>query len=240
MNPLACSALRRSVMRGQALAEGVVALGALATLFWAIPVLGRYLDMALSATQASRHAAFRATRDEAVATHPNDALSGFDRDWTAWRDDRGAALVTGAPVLRLRRAVAVPELQPGGTGPAAGLYADWRLDDQGVLTASIALRARDVVSGRSAGPDGLVFQGHTAILSGTGHATDDADVGRRIVAGELGWGRAQALSGSAGRAVAARMSGTERGWGRPAPTFDWLSAWSALVPADRIVSRDQP
>lgn len=228
-------------MRGQALAEGVVALGALAALFWAIPVLGRYLDISLSSTQASRLAAFRAIQDEASAAQAGGAPHFLDRARASWRDDRGAALVTQAPAVSLRRVAALRAFQPGaGLAEVSELYADWRLEDQGILVATVGVPARDVVSGGLRPARRLAFQGHTAILAQAGHAADDADVGRRIAAGGAGWGKAHASSVSAGRPLASSLNGIDQGWGRAAPEFDWLSAWEALAPEDRLVSRDVP
>lgn len=224
-------------LRGQALAEGVVVLALLATLYWAIPVLGRYQDMVLSSTQASRHAAFLASRDDTAEGQSNAVIPGFS---LAWRDHRGEALVTQAPALEWHRLAPSASLQPAGLrSEVEGLYSDWHLTDRGVLVTNVSVRARDLVSdpGRTAGL--LRFQGHTALLTQAGHAVDDADVSRRIAAGRSGWGQAYGLSVTTGRSLAGRLRETERGWGRPAPDFDWLTSWDAKLPQDRLRPRGQ-
>jgi hypothetical protein len=62
MNPLRHSTARRQ-QRGQSIAEFLVALAVLTPLFMAVTYAGRYGDLQMSATQASRYAAFQRARE---------------------------------------------------------------------------------------------------------------------------------------------------------------------------------
>lgn len=221
---------------GQALAEGVLALAALTVLFWAIPVIGRYQDIALQTTHASRHAAFSAAQKGVDDTHLLPAIQQrfFAQPHLRWRDASGRPLLDGGINLQLQRTASGSALQPA-TPEGQTLYRDWRLHDQGVLSARVSTSARDVSRGVFPAFVGtLAFTGHTAVLSGAGHAVSDADVQRRVASGDSGWGRAARQSSAAGRAAAQRLRGVDAAWGRAQPSFDWLTPWTALVPQDRL------
>lgn len=230
--------MRRRLHSGQAVAESVLALGALAILFWAVPLIGRYQDIALESTHASRHAAFMETRvsDRAEA---EQALRKhyFSGAGMRWRDTHGDPLLTGPAGLGLQRIASTADLQPAfNTG--AHLYEDWRLDDTGILVATVSAKARNLVSQTNSLAQGVfTFRGHTAILTGAGHAADDADVQRRIASGHTGWAAAARQSRAAGERVAGSMQRVDAAWGRAGPQFDWLSAWASLVPEDRLTQR---
>src|SRR5690606_37952301 len=94
---------------GQALAEGLVGLAAIAVLFWAIPVLGRYQDVVLQGTHASRYAAFLLTQDAfgdaVLAQRVDDEY--FTKAAARWRTPAGLPLLQNAVQLSTRRDAAL-------------------------------------------------------------------------------------------------------------------------------------
>lgn len=227
-----------SVNRGQALAEGMVGLAALAVLFWAIPVLGRYQDIALQAAHASRYAAFLA----AVGAADEEEVSGmasttyFSGSGRRWRTVSGDALMPFAPVVSMRRVPDATGMQPGaGHAAAAVLRREWQVGDDAMLQATVLARPRDVVSLGAAAPGFLGIARSTSILTGAGHVYSDEAVQQRVAQGAAGWAAAARRSTAAGREVTARMQDVDEAWARPRPDFDWLGRWQALVPADRLV-----
>lgn len=224
--------------RGQALAEGMVGLVALAVLFWAIPVLGRYQDIALQAAHASRYAAFLA----AVGAADEEAVSGmantahFSGSGRRWRTVSGDALMPFVPEVSMQRVPDVMGMQPGaGHAAAAVLRREWQVGDDAMLQATVLARPLDVVSLGPAAPGFLGIARSTSILTGAGHAYGNEAVQQRVAQGAAGWATAAARSTSAGREVTARMQDVDKAWARPRPDFDWLGPWQALVPADRLV-----
>lgn len=226
--------------RGQALAEGMVGLVALAVLFWAIPVLGRYQDIALQTAHASRYAAFLA----AAGVVDEEEVSGmagtayFSGSGRRWRTISGDALMPFAPQVSMRRTPDAAGMQPGaGHAAVAALRREWQVGDDAMLQATVVAQPRDVVSLGPAAPRLLGIARSTSILTGAGHASGDEAVQQRVAQGASGWAAAGARSTSAGRDVTARMQAVDEAWARPRPDFDWLGPWQALVPADRLVQQ---
>lgn len=226
--------------RGQALVEGMVGLVALVVLFWAIPVLGRYQDIALQAAHASRYAAFLA----AVGAADEEEISGmastayFSGSSRRWRTVSGDALVPLAPEVSMQRTPEATGMQPGaGHAAVAALRREWQVGDDAMLQATVLAQPRDVVSLGPAAPDFLGIARSTSILTGAGHAYSDEAVQQRVAQGAAGWATAATRSTSAGREVTARMQAVDEAWTRPRPDFDWLGPWQALVPADRLVQQ---
>lgn len=226
--------------RGQALAEGMVGLVALAVLFWAIPVLGRYQDIALQAAHASRYAAFLA----AVGAADEEDVSGmastahFSGSGRRWRTVSGDALMPFAPEVSMQRVPDETGMQPGaGHTAVAALRREWQVGDDALLQATVLARPQDVVSLGPAAPGFLGIARSTSILTGAGHVYSDEAVQQRVAQGAAGWATAAARSTSAGREMRARMQDVDEAWARPRPDFDWLGPWQALVPADRLVQQ---
>lgn len=230
--------LKGSGSRGQALLEGLVGLVALVVVFWAIPVLGRYQDIALQAAHASRYAAFLAAlgvpdSEEVSAMTGTAYFAGSAR---RWRTASGEDLVPFPPAVSVHRVPDAMAGQPGaGHAAAAVLRREWQVGDDAMLRATVAARPRDVVSYGLAAPGLLRMARSTSILTGAGHAASDIAVQQRVEQGASGWAEAAARSASAGREVAARMQAVDKAWARPHPEFDWLGSWQAMVPADRLV-----
>ncbi|HEX5684669.1 MAG TPA: TadE family protein [Ideonella sp.] len=65
----------RSVQRGQSIAEFLVALAVLTPIFMAVTYAGRYGDLQMSATQASRYAAFQRAREPSTARLSDSVLA---------------------------------------------------------------------------------------------------------------------------------------------------------------------
>jgi hypothetical protein len=216
----------------------MVGLIALVAVFWAIPVLGRYQDIALQASHASRYAAFLAALGvpdgETISAMTSTAyFTGSDR---RWRTTSGDALMPLPPAVWSQRVPDAMAGQPGaGHAAAAVLRREWQVGDDAMLKATVAAQPRNVVSQGPATPGSLRIARSTSILTGAGHASSDVAVQQRVAQGASGWTQAAARSISAGREVAARMQGVDDAWARPRPDFDWLGSWHALVPADRLV-----
>src|SRR5690606_11215893 len=124
-----------------------------AVLFWAIPVLGRYQDIALQTAHASRHAAFLvaqgATRQAEVSALAGLPLS-TEKD-RRWRTLSGAPLMSRPPDLSIRRASLPAAGQPGAADAMVStLRREWRVGDEAILRASVTARPADVVSPASA------------------------------------------------------------------------------------------
>jgi hypothetical protein len=136
-------------------------------------------------------------------------------------------------VGRANRAADFPG--PGGIR-AAALRRELGVEDRGMVRADAALR----VSPHRQHGDGLILRRHTAILADAGHADSDARVQQRIATSRTAWADAARSSRGAARQAAAQLKGIDRGWGRPAPEFDWLMPWEDLVPADRLDRAGSP
>ena len=231
--------------QGQALVEALVVALALVVLWVAVAWLAHYQDAALSATHASRFAAFTATRldeeDEvAAATMPLFTGSPY-----RWNDRKGQSVIDFESSMRVhprRLAALSAHAQPGqGSAQASILRRDWEVADPGILQAEIHLSfpKRDTAtSPTDSGRLGLnVFDRaypslvrSTAILTGAGHGSTDAGVQTRLTQSTLAWSSAYRDSLGAGRTAEAAAVGVDLAWGRPAAEFDWVFPWSGYVP----------
>lgn len=235
---------------GQAVVELLLVTSALAVLWVAIPWLAHLQDMALSATHASRHAAFLASRGELTQPGMSTVEAFFSGGAHRWVDRRGeSVLEAGHHVsLELQKSSPLSALgQPGDMHANASiLRREWSLEDEGLITARVSLTFGGATRWARDGPrEGLglgVYDAPypslsrgTAILRGGGHAVSDSDTQTRVGQSALAWAGAQAGSMGHGRTVQLRTAGVDAGWGRAEPDFDWLSRWSGHVPAPLIV-----
>jgi len=78
---------------------------------------------------------------------------------------------------------------------------------------------------------------HMHVASGAGHAHGDADAQRRIGQASESWRRAADASSAQARRLAHLLDRLDGPWRRPRLSPDWLSAWTDVVPADRLGSR---
>lgn len=241
---------------GQALAEALVAFSALLLLWVAIAWLGRFQDIALQASHASRHLAFTEARGAPIEA---EALGKhfFAGPAHRWADRRGRPLF-GADGDEARFAVARgPELdamaQPGqGAGHAQALRRQWRVADAGIVDARVVIefpfapgdgKARAGAFMSSLRDFDLAYprlSRHTSIITHAGHASDDDSAQRRVAGSALAWSDAAQRSYGLGRRILALMKPVDAGWRRPDPAADWLGAWTGEVPQRHRFKRGQP
>ncbi len=220
--------------RGQAMLEGLVGLGALATLFIAVPVVGRYVDVGIVTTQDSAHAAFLTTRD----AFPDAALAqavALHAPALPWRDPAGRALV-GAPMAVAQSRTPLAQAAQAGGAAASVLRQGWQIEDAGIRVVQAARRARDVTG---AATDTLRFSRATAVLAEAGHGVSPAEVQRRVSANPRAWLDARQQSHAVAAAVGRQIRRVDAGWRRPAITEDWVQDWADLVPRDQL-TREAP
>lgn len=218
---------------GQALVEGIVALLVLLSLWVAISWLGRFQDMALQASHASRFAAFSLTRNPdapPVIQSRTDYFSGPDHQWM---DRRGRSALgnvlskdrSEVTLKVVRQPALEPGAQPGGVSARAhDLRQGWRLEDMGIVKATVVV----------APPRYPALARHTALLTGAGHATDDIDSQRRLAESPAAWSDSANRSYGLGRRIESGVSALDRAWGRPEPHFDWLVPWAGYVPVHHL------
>lgn len=235
---------------GQAIAETLVLMLVLAVLWVAIPWLAHLQDIALSATHASRHAAFLATRAEHVVD-PDIMVRGYftgpAHRWVGRRSER--VLDPVLPVsLSTRRPKLSPGAQPGGTQPhATVLRQEWGLEDNGIFQARITANFQeDASSNGKRQAHGLLsldafdnaypsFSMSMSILTGAGHAESDDQAQAITGSSALAWSDAEADSARAGEFVVSRAGAVDAGWGRAGPEFDWLARWASQLPEYLLV-----
>lgn len=231
---------------GQALAEALVMFSAMLLLWAAVAWLGRFQDMALQASHASRFAAFSAARG---APSSVDAVqwSYFDGPGHGWTDRRGKLLlaperseiqlqVAQGPVLDAGAQVAqhAPNAQP--------LREQWKVADSGIVDARVSVRFF-ATSAQSRHGLGRFMTGlrdfdvpyptlarHTAILADAGHAPDDAAAQDRVAGASLAWADIAQQSYGLASQISTAMSFVDKGWQRPAPGPEWLNAWAGDIP----------
>src|SRR3546814_5900238 len=185
--------------RGQAVVESLVAMVVMLALYAAVSWLGRFQDMALQATHASRFAAFSLARNASlrpIAQIRRRYFSGPAHQWTAsdgnpvLSDRQSEATLTVSPGQPLG-----PQALPGGTdSSAAALRHGLRLGGPGIRHAHVLLRFAGSDSGSTtATAQGAAFPDaggaypslarQTAILTDAGHASNDAhaQIGRAHV-----------------------------------------------------------
>lgn len=230
---------------GQSLVGALVALPAIVALFWAIPLLGRYQDLALQASHASRHAAFigvTSNRVDDAVLRESVQSRYFHASNTRWRDHAGHALMSADDVaVNTQYKTLSAWAQPGGSQPqATNLRKDWQLISDGIVVAEVDVSSRNAVDSQYWPSSTINFKRSTALLGAAGHAADDADTQSRIANADIAWASAANKSYAAGRSVTARVAAVDAGFKRPPPRFDWVSEWVGLVPANRLQSRMAP
>jgi hypothetical protein len=231
---------------GQALVEGIAVLGVVLLLGLAIAWLGRFQDMALSAQNASRHAAFQQARAGTAMMSGSLSRHYFSGPAHQWADHRGRSVLGdgGEGVgVSLRRQVLESDAQPGGRGAyASALRSDWGIQDPGLLRVDVALSAAlPPLNGDAPNRGWLRFDArypalrrHTAILTGAGHAPGDTQVQQMLAQSELAWHSSARLSILAGEKVTTVMSRVDSAWNRTAPDFDWLGPWAGRIPEHHL------
>lgn len=233
------------LQRGQALTEALLALSVL-LLFWAaVAWLGRYQDMALQASHASRYVAFAQARGEASVS---DAVREdyFFGPAHRWSDRRGELLLADknqVSVALSRGPELAAQAQPGqAVNYAQNLREQWGVADTGIVDARIKVgfSSRQI----HGGPKKTVFLSslrdfdseyppltrHTSILVGAGHAAGDAQTQQTVAGSALAWGNAASISYGLAQQIETIMNPVDAGWRRAAPSQDWLGSWAGDVP----------
>jgi hypothetical protein len=215
--------------------EGLVAMSGLLALYGAISWLGRYQDMALQATHASRYAAFSLARNRGLRPVGSIRRHYFSGPAHQWARPDGLRIFDQAQT-QLKLSVSGERLAadalPGGMAKhAVALRQGLKLDGPGLYHAFVSIRFAD-----SGAPGHHRFVSYpalvrnTAILVDAGHAGDDSGAQQRVAQSGPGWrdiaGRSQAL----GRRIASYMVPVDSAWERDAPDFDWLVPWAGHVP----------
>ena len=233
-----------SAQQGQALLESLIAALGLAVLWVAISWLAHYQDAALSATHASRYAAFAAARYESFRPALDIIRPFFTGNAHRWKDRKGSLVLDSENDLALRWSLRPlsSAAQPGQAGTvASALRHDWALDHGGILQAHVEVSmGKPHEAGSVQRPLSLRlddFEGRypflarsTAILTGSGHADSDHSVQTRVAGSGLAWSASYDASVAAAGAARLRTAGVDQAWGRPAAGFDWLRPWSGYVP----------
>ncbi|CAM3631935.1 hypothetical protein [Castellaniella denitrificans] len=231
---------------GQALAETLVALAALGSLWLGIAWLGRLQDVGLQLAHASRRAAFaHALQGLAPEALESGADGYLDAPGHRWRTRQGLDFLADEASLALEPLGVPAGRQPGDpVAGAADLRRELRLGDPDVWRAVARVRT---AGARATAGDlrdfdrlGLGLRRHTAILSGDGAATGDAAVQAALADSPRAWGDAASASRAAGRAVLGRLQGVDAAWGRALPDWDWIVPWTASVPRPHLQPWRQP
>lgn len=231
------------------MAEALVVLLALLSIWAGLAWLFRFQDIALQTSHASRFAAFSMTRGEAADPLPLLRQSHLSGSAHSWADRRGKSILSDA-----RREVSLHRVpgqsiddgaQPGGEGEAGPLRHSWQIQDNGIVHAVVNVRAAgssvDKHKGRAWG-DGLrsfdlrypTVQRHTSILVGTGHSASDDESQRRIDQSVPAWRSQATHTYGVASMVTTRALPLDEAWGRSGPTSDWLSPWIGIVPSRHL------
>ncbi len=258
MQDAQCARRRLGPQAGQALAEGLIVIALLAAFWLALGWLGRLQDIGLAAQHASSLAAFQHARspatDQTATRHADSLVRYFSGPAHQWRDLQGLPLLPAPDAAReagkrdtlssgradvnlfIDRATKLSSTaQPGGkAGHSAGLRVDWRIEDEGMLTASVQARTFHTVLGRMSAP---FITRHTTLLSSAAHASTAAMASQRLAQSGLGWRSAFDPSQHAGRRLRAAIGDIDRAWSRPLPEFNWIDPWSGSVPAGLLRSQ---
>ncbi|NYT85851.1 hypothetical protein [Pollutimonas harenae] len=232
---------------GQALAEGLVAMVVLASIWVAVAWLGRLQDMALSAQHASGLAAFAYTRNPAAHIDYGIRAHYFQGPAHQWKDRSGHSLLASSlhqVQFDFKRASVLSQAgQPGGIDAmAVSLRDDWGIQDEGIVNAAVHFLpgsgtvdvAGNSVLGLGAFNDYPQLRRHTAILEGAGHASNDTRVQQVVAQSTQAWSDSARASVDMGKKVDAAMAAVDAPWHRARPVLDWLSPWAGHVPAARL------
>lgn len=244
--PLRCRLPRRGGQNGQALAESLAVLGVLGSLWVGIAWLGRLQDIGLQLSHASRRAAFAHAHQGMVMADLPEPVSGYARaPGHIWQTRQGNPLLSAGVWVRLDASARVPEYRPGDpVAGAAGLRQELALGLDFVWLARTGAYTTGLERTRRQLSDidrpALSLQRHTAILSGTGAAAGDGAVQATLADSPRAWSGLADASRAAGSQADRRLRGVDEAWGRPRPTWDWLSSWAGQVPARHLKPWSSP
>jgi hypothetical protein len=229
---------------GQAVVEGLVILGVLASLWLGAAWLGRLQDVALQAGHTSRHMAFALAHQGQTLELLHDGNHGSSAPTPHSRHGE-AFLDAAAARLSWVRDGRVPALRIGDADPMAEpMRQDLRLGDAGVWSAHAHRRAAGVstpdIGLREFDRYSLGISRHTAIMQGSGAATGDAAVQERIAQADSVWAGVARHSTDLGERTSGRVQALDEAWGRARFTPDWLAPWTGWVPAYHLSKGGTP
>ncbi|MFA5488301.1 MAG: hypothetical protein WC284_03695 [Candidimonas sp.] len=242
---------RAQRQQGQAMAEGIVVLVALLSMWVAVSWVGRLQDMALQADHAGRHGAFSLTRQSVDGLRPSDVLSPYLHvERHRWHDTAGRVLQAhdrfGASwTVDRERQVGTPGQIGRDQVHAARLRRDWHAHDDGIYRSRVGVSpwvdqppASGVVWWRFSQAYPTVARS-TSIVAGVGHASGDRHAQAVMGGSGLAWVDHARVSRHLSESVTEVMHAVDQPWRRPVPASDWLASWVDLVP-DRHVAPALP
>lgn len=246
---------RAQLQDGQAVVEAMITLAVLMLVLTAVSWLGRYQDIALQASHASRYAAFATTRAQPQAPGAiwHDYFGAPDHRWS---DRRGRLLLESERQLAIqinRDEKLSPLAQPGQMGADTKVLREqWSVADEGIVDAraSVAFFSRGTYGVSREGLFGAGLREfdaayptlvrHTAILTGVGHASSAEHAQQRVGDSAQAWGDASSDSYRLANQIQTVMNPVDAGWGRARPAEEWLRAWIDVVPEHHRLYGDQP
>jgi hypothetical protein len=198
--------------RGQGLLESIFAFAALLACACAIAWIGSAQHQAMQAAQASRAAAFAAARGDAPASRDGIRLGSS-------RDQAGPAPADGRQ---------------------AQLQRDWLRVDTHLVRVEAQRRIQPPGGWSWLSVGDVSVRRHTAVAQAGGHAVSDQAGQQRIMESRMGWQEAAEPSQSLARRLRSSIAGIDGAWGGRKPDLDWVSAWSGLVPSDKLANGGRP
>jgi len=198
----------RSMPRGQAMVEAVLAIALLALFMHGMATVGALQFNGLAAAQLSRHAAFAAARGQTDLPHARTAT------------------VSEGPVQWLDASA------QAGDPQAVALARDWLRADPRLRTAQATVHPPSAAAfaRRDSPASVLAIRRHTTLAANAGHASSDTAAAQRIEASAAGWADAARRSRDAAQALRRRMQPVDAPWGRGDWSVDWLGPWADLAP----------
>ncbi len=242
--------IRCQRQQGQAMAEGLIVLSILLSLWFAVSWLGTLQDMALQVSHGSRYMAFAATRgQEGYALEPlrSAYFSGPAHQWSG----RPGGHLLGPDALHLRldssRATTLKaDAQPGGQATTVfRLRTELGTADSGILTQTLMLDpagqgSASLDTASAPASESFIWprlRRQTSILTGLGHAPDDAAVQQRLGASPTAWENSAQTSYALNARIDSAMGSVDAAWRRSRPAVDWLRSWGGQVPEQHILPK---
>ena len=231
---------------GQALAEALIVLIVLGSLWVGIAWLGRLQDVSLQLAHASRYAAFAEAHQGRDDTAMHTVIAPYvDAPGHRWQTRQGLDFLAQDLALAWQPVGEPQGPQPGDPmAAAADLRRELQLGDPVVwrVAARVRTAGHDTTAGLLADFDhlGLSLNRQTAILRGDGAAQGDAQVQAILAGSARAWGDAAAQSRHAGETIFRHAGGVDVAWGRAVPAWNWIDAWTGSVPRPHLQPWRQP
>lgn len=212
-----------SQQKGQAMLEMVVVTSSILLLIWGLVWLQRWQQVKV---QTQHHAALSAFRfsqsyelgqvDAQLPSYIEGLYSGISHQQNSQRLSLGE-MAHGAFFIEQAQ-------KEGVLGPSDR----WRFESQSVQ--SNAPKTAIWSTNAFAFLPSMAVKSQTSIWVGAGHAQSDKNMTQRLTASTSLWGHAQKTSQVTIGALSPFLQAVDLGWGRKAPTIDWLEPWQESVP----------